>query len=228
MGPGQSRAVCLYCNSTIRVETGQPDSTAEVATTLDEADMARLKQLLLDGQRQLALELYRQKTGDDPAAAEQALDNLAGKFSMDVIRRQQLNSVGIAQAVVNLLILLAGIVLWVTGTVHWLVGLVLILFGGSLLLFIYPALLSTIKFGRGKPATAHVQKMVPVGTTKFGRLNMHIFKLLVDVQPANGDPAYQAELLLPVREQNLRRAQVGTDLRVKYLPQDPQQVIYDE
>jgi uncharacterized Zn finger protein (UPF0148 family) len=46
----QTRAICLYCNSTLQIEReAASEPTAAVENILSEADMARIKQLLLAG-----------------------------------------------------------------------------------------------------------------------------------------------------------------------------------
>ena len=69
--------------------------TAVLKSTLPEADMLRIKQLLLEGQRQAAENLYIQMSGASPQAAQEALADLGRKLSLDVVRHQQLTPPGI-------------------------------------------------------------------------------------------------------------------------------------
>ncbi len=227
IGSGQTRAVCLYCSSTLRLAPDAQPPAAEIDTTLDEAEMGEIKQLVLDGQIAAALELYAQKTGVGEDDARQALTDLAQKLSLDVVRRQQLSPAGIAIVAVFALLTLAGLYLLISGRAHWLIAFLVTFFGAWNLYFYYPALASTLAFRQGKPARAQVLKLAEIGRTRLGRTPVRVFKLLVEVQPLDGSPPYPAEMLLPVREQNTPRAQPGTNIRVKYLPHQPERVIFD-
>ena len=125
--------------------------------------------------------------------------------------------------------LLTGVGLYLTifGGIHWLISIGAMLYGAWMLYFYFPALASTLAFRKGKPAKALVLKLAEIGTTRLGRQRVRVFKLLVEVQPLDGTPPYPAEMLLPVREQNVPRAQPGTTIQVKYLPGEPERVIFE-
>lgn len=225
----QSRAACLYCNSTIQIERSHESApTAVLESTLPEADMLRIKQLLLEGQRQAAENLYIQMSGASPQAAQEALADLGRKLSLDVVRHQQLTPPGILLVGVYALLILTGVLVLVSGRLHWLVGVLLALYGSWMLYFYYPALASTLEYRRGLPAQAEVLMLSEVGVAKLGRQRVHIFALLVDVHPDSGEAPYQAEMLLPVREKNVPRAKAGTSIYVRYLPDQPDIIIYQE
>ncbi len=225
--PTQTRLVCLYCNTTVRIQPEAQPPSVEIDSTLDEAEMGEIKQLLLDGQKSAALDLYTQKTGTSTDDASEALKDLSEKLSLNIVRTQQLNSAGIAIVAGYALLLVVGIYLASRDDVHWLISVVAMLFGAWMLYFYYPAVASTLAFRKGKPAKAHVLKLAEIGTTRIGRQRVRVFKLLVEVQPLDGSPAYPAEMTLPVREQNVPRAQPGSTFRVKYLPGKPERVIFD-
>jgi uncharacterized Zn finger protein (UPF0148 family) len=225
--PTQTCLVCLYCNATVRIEAEAQPPSAEIDCTLDEAEMGEIKQLVLDGQKEAALELYAEKTGASSEDASQALKDLSEKLSLDLVRQQQLNTSGIVIVAGYATLTLVGLYLTVFGGVHWLISVVAMLYGAWMLYFYYPALASTLAFRKGKPAKAHVLKLAEIGRTRIGRQRVGVFKLLVEVQPEDGSPFYLAEMTLPVREQNVPRAQPGTIFRVKYLPGEPERVIFD-
>ena len=190
--------------------------------------MEKVKQLLLDGQAGAALELYCQLTGASPEAAREALADLGQKLSLDVVRQQQLTPAGIGIVIIYALVALSGLGLWASGRVHWLVGLVLFFLGAWMVYFYYPALAATLRFRRGKPARAEVINLAEVGVTRLGKQRVRVFALLVEVHPEDCSPPYKAEMRLPVREQNVMRAQPGTSIRVKYLPDQPEKIIYQD
>jgi hypothetical protein len=93
-------------------------------------------------------------------------------------------------------------------------------------LFFYgPAVITTLRFLGAPVAPATTLKLAPVGTTRIGGQKVHTLIALLEVRPAQGQP-FQAEMLVPVRDQNLARARAGEILRVKYLPGDPPRLIY--
>ncbi len=108
--------------------------------------MLRIKQLLLEGQRQAAENLYIQMSGASPQAAQEALADLGRKLSLDVVRHQQLTPPGILLVVVYALLILTGVLVLVSGMLHWLVGVLLALYGSWMLYFYYPALASTLEY----------------------------------------------------------------------------------
>lgn len=225
--PTRTRMVCLYCNSTVSIQPDAQPPSAEVDSTLDEAEMGEIKQLLLDGRKSAALELYIQKTGASPEDAGEALQDLAEKLSLDIVRQQQLTKGGIVMVAGYALLTAAGLYLASREDVHWLISVVAMGYGAWMLYFYFPAVASTLAFRKGKLAKAHVLKLAEIGRTRIGRQRVRVFTLLVEVQPQDGSAAYQAEMVLPVREQNVPRAQPGSSFMVKYLPEDPQRVIFD-
>ena len=225
--PARTRLVCLYCNSTVSIQPDAQPPGAEIDSTLDEAEMGEIKQLVLDGHKRAALELYLEKTGANAEDADEALKDLSEKLSLDVVRQQQLNTAGIAIVAGYALITVVGLYFTIFGGIYWLISVVAMLYGAWMLYFYYPAVASTLAFRKGKPAKAHVLKLAEIGKTRIGRQRVRVFTLLVEVQPLDGSPAYPAEMLLPVREQNVPRAQPGTTIQVKYLQREPERVIFD-
>ncbi len=222
-----TRLVCLYCNSTVRIEGDTQPPSVAVDSTLDETEMREIKQLLLDGHKSAALELYIEKTGAGGEDASEALKDLSQKLSLDIVRQQQLTPTGIALVAGYALLTGAGLYLTIFGGVHWLISVIAMLYGAWMLYFYFPALASTLAFRKGKLAKAHVLKLAEIGTTRIGRQRVRVFKLLVEVQPLDGTPPYPAEMTLPVREQNVPRTQPGTTIQVKYLAGEPERVIFD-
>jgi hypothetical protein len=211
----------------VRIEADTRPPSVAVDSTLDETEMREIKQLLLDGQKSAALELYIEKTGAGGEDASEALKDLSQKLSLDIVRQQQLTPTGIALVAGYALLTGAGLYLTIFGGVHWLISVIAMLYGAWMLYFYFPALASTLAFRKGKPAKAHVLKLAEIGTTRLGRQRVRVFKLLVEVQPLDGTPPYPAEMTLPVREQNVPRTQPGTTIQVKYLAGEPERVIFD-
>lgn len=225
-GPGASLTLCLYCNTAVRLQPAQPDAPPAAETALAEADMAAIKQMMLDGKRDEALRLYQQQTGVSTEAAGEAIGDLGRQVSLSIIRRQRLTPAGVGYVALYALTLVAGILLATNGTLHPILGYGVAVFGGLQLLFLLPTILISLRFLRARPAIATTLRLAPIGVYKLRGQLIHTFKVLVEVQP-NGEPAFQGELLLPVRAANLPRAQPGARLHVRYLPDASHQIIFD-
>lgn len=222
---GRTRTVCLYCNSIVRI---QPDKSqpAQVETTLVEADMQELKQLLLSGRREEAVQLYLASTGAGEAAAREAIAGLASQVSVDVVRNQQLTSKGVWYVVLYGVVFLAAVAAGLTGQIHPLLALALAAFTAWQFWVLLPSIRLSLRFRRAVRAPATILKTVSVGEMKAPGGRVYAVKLLMEIHPSEGTP-YQAELLLPVSKTSLEQVQPGGQFHVKYLPDNPQQIIFD-
>jgi uncharacterized Zn finger protein (UPF0148 family) len=222
---GRTRTVCLYCNSTVRI---QPDDSqaAVVENTLVEADMQALKRMLLAGRREDAVQLYLETTGAGEAAAREALQGLERQVSVDVMRNQQLTSKGVWYVALYGVVFLAAVLAGMAGQIHPLVALALAAFTAWQFWVLLPSIRLSLRFRRAVRAPATILKAARVGEIKARAGQVYAMKLLVEVQPPE-DALFQAELLLPVRETSLEQVQPGSQFHVKYLPDDPQQIFYD-
>src|SRR5262245_11515245 len=224
-GPNQGLLICLYCNTSIRIQAqnDQPQATAEAS--LDADMMAQLKQLLLAGQQEEALRLYQRQTGADPREAQAAIGDLGKQISIDVVRRQTLRPFGILLVVIMALLLVVSIVAGLLGRMHPALAIGLAGFAALNLFFFAPGIRATIEFLGAQIAPATIVKLAPVGVASMRGRPIHTFKFLLEVQPENGQP-FQSELLVPVRSESLLRAQPGAVIWVKYLPQNPTRLIF--
>lgn len=217
-------ALCLYCGSSVRLQADESSSPV-VDATLDENELARLKQLLLDGGREEAVRLYVQMSGADETAARMAVSGLGRQISLDIIRSQNLTPYGAWMVTLWSLLLLASLAAAALQRLHLLVALALAAYAGFNMALFLPALRTSLRYLRAPVAPAVTLKLSPVGVARLGGKKVHTLLALLEVQPRQGEP-FQAEMLLPVREQNLGRAAPGAVLQVKYLPGDPPRVIY--
>jgi uncharacterized Zn finger protein (UPF0148 family) len=222
---GRTRTVCLYCNSTVRI---RPDDSqaAVVENTLVEADMQSLKQMLLAGRREDAVQLYLETTGAGEAAAREALQGLERQVSVDVMRNQQLTSKGVWYVLLYGVVFLAAVLAGLSRQIHPLVALALAAFTAWQFWVLIPSIRLSLRFRNAKRVPATILKTAPVGEIKTRAGQVYAMKLLVEVQPPDRT-SFQAELLLPVQETSLERIQPGGQFHVKYLPDDPQLIVYD-
>jgi hypothetical protein len=223
--PNQGLLICLYCNTSIRIQTqhDQPQATAEAS--LDPDMMAQVKQLLLAGRQDEALRLYQQRTGADPQEAASAVSNLGRQVSMDIVRGQALRPFGILFIVVITFVLVVSVAAGLLGRMHPALAIGLAGFAALNLFFFAPGIRTTIEFLGAAIAPATIVKLAPVGVATMRGRPIHTFKFLLEVQPENGQP-FQSELLVPVKGESLARAQPGVVIWVKYLPHNPARMTF--
>jgi hypothetical protein len=218
-------SVCLYCNSTVRIQPDDPQPV-EVENTLVEADMRTLKQWLLAGRREDALQLYIETSGAGEAVARQAIQDLERQVSVDVIRNQQLTRKGIWYVGLYGVVFLVAVLAGLTGQIHPLLALALAALTAWQLWVLLPSIRLSLRYRDAISATAIILKTARVGEIKSRKSKVYAMKLLVEVHPPEGAP-FQGQLLVPAQEASLEKTQPGDRLHVKYLPDDPQQIVFD-
>ena len=225
--PFEGPWICVYCNSLIRVqvEAGAPQTSLE--SRLDATAMDSVKQLLLSGQRDEAIQRYQQISGVDLEQARRTIDQMGADFSIHTVFHQQLTPGGIALVIISLIVLLASLLAWALGWLNtW---LALILAGlAAFELFVYGrGALTTIRYRNAPVAPATTLHFAHIGAVQRGRLRVHTFKCILEVHPKDGPP-FQAEAIIPVREENVPGVRQGEVIQVKYLPGRPDSVIYHQ
>jgi len=94
--PQANRAltICVYCNSTLRLEPDADPRQVVEATTPSAEALQAIKQLLLNGRRAEALEQYQRLTGASATDAAGAVDDLAQQLRLNVFREQPVANLG--------------------------------------------------------------------------------------------------------------------------------------
>ena len=224
--PGRAVWLCLYCNSLVRVGEHPAQESASVEQTLSDEVMGQVKQLVISGRRQPALDLYRQVAGADDAAAAQVIDDISRQFSLQNIRQQQLTPYGwLVVSLFSLALLVCLLAWWRAVLPGWLAGILVAFFGWNL--FFYSAALRTsLRFLRASKVRASVLNYTLIGKLGSARRMVYSFKLLVRLHPPQQEP-FVAEMYLAVRESKLSSMRAGLEFWVKYLPGDPPELIFD-
>ena len=218
--------VCLYCQSLVR---RQPDDEAPgvvVDKSVTEEEMAEIKQALLNHSRENATQLFQQLTGSTEEVARSAIDELGRQLSLKAIIQQQLSATGWLFVVVWLGLIVGTLWAWATGLLSGLVAVLLAGFALYNLVSLYPTILISLRYMKAPRARATTVNFAYIGKTLLRREPVHLYKILLDVQP-EGAESFLAQALIPVRERNRSRVQVGHVLRVKYLPDQEDSVIFD-
>jgi len=221
--PNQALVLCIYCNSSIRLNRAGrgPAAQAVVEHTLAPEAAAQLRELVLAGRQSEAVERYQQETQANGSEAQRAVQGLAQQISVTLIGVTPLNALGVAYVVVSLVLVIACAAAGLRGAIPlWLaVGGVVV--GGFFLWSLRGGVRATLKYLPGQTAPARVLK-----TTVIGQVGDYsTFRAWMEVQPGGGQP-FQAQLTLTAAKQHMSRLHEGTLAQVKYLPGDPDSTVF--
>lgn len=223
MQPNQDLTLCVYCDTTIRVNySTSGEASLKKQTTLQAEDAQLIKGLLLDGRREQAIEAYQRIAQVSKEEALKAIDALARDAAFKVIFNQRLNLAGVLMLCGYMALL--GLSIWarmneVISVNISRVAVILILFLSAPLV---RGLGTTLRYFSARSGVATVLKYAQIG--KAGKA--YAFRLLVNVQTEN-EPAFQTEMSLAVGEQRISKLQNGLRLNVKYLSGQPDSVLYE-
>jgi hypothetical protein len=221
--PNQDLTLCVYCDTTIRINySTSGEASLKKQTTLPAEDAQLIKSLLLDGKREQAIEAYQRIAKVSKEEALKAIDELARSAAFKVIFSQRLNSVGILM-LCGYMALLA---LSVWARMNEIISVNISRVAVILILFLSAPLVrglgTTLRYLVARSGVATVLKYAQIG--KAGKA--HAFRLLVNVQPEK-EPAFQTEMNLAVGEERISKLQNGLRLNVKYLPGQADSVLYE-
>jgi hypothetical protein len=219
----QDLALCVYCDTTIRISySGSGEASLKQQTTLQAEDAKLIKSLLLDGKREQAIEAYQRATQVSGEEAQKAIEILARDAAFKVIFSQRLNLVGVLMLCGYMTLL--GLSVWarLNDTISINISRIAVI----LILFLAAPLVRglgiTLRYLAARSAVATVLKYAQIG--KAG--NAYAYRLLVNVQPQDG-AAFQTEMNVAVGEKRISKLQNGLRLNVKYLPNQPDSVLYE-
>ena len=212
----QTMALCVYCGSSIRLDAGNASPQALELRELTPEVLSQVNQLLLDGKRAAAIELYRQQANMTNAEASEAIDNLAKQMTSRTISRQPVSNMGILMLMAFSAIGL-GAVWW--GVTHdsWLVAL---LGGGWALLqwvVFFPGLKARWFYETGQVAAASVKKLVHLGDVTVRGKPAAAVRLWLEVRPANQAP-FQVERNMMMWRYSFEQLAPGVLIEVRCKP----------
>lgn len=225
--PGQTLCICLYCNSTIRIHHDAPQPEATTEKEVSAADMAEVKELVLAGQMDTAVNRYQQIAHCSQEEAQTAVTNLSNQISFTTLRQQQLSRGGFIFFVLVLAGLVWALFAGLTRSVHPVMAIAVAGFALLYIALFGKGFLVSLRYLRAAKGVATVQHLTRISTSHSGNRSFHLFRIIVEVQPETGSP-FLAEMLLPVRDRSLDKLHQGTRFGVKYLPGDEDSVIFNK
>lgn len=187
LADSQRRTLCLYCGSSIQLERPTTPPSTNLSLPTDVYD--QLKQLIVDGRRAEAIELYRQHAGVTEAEALETLTSLIRDLTRRTLVQQPISNLGLIimftlDTIFGLLIVWGA---WVEN--WWLVALGVGLLVVETLAF-GAAMYARIVQQFGRPARAVVRRL-----TRLGEIVLHgqaqpvlVVRLWLEVQPPGQSP----------------------------------------
>lgn len=224
--PGQTLCICLYCNSTIRIHNDTPQPQATADTSVSEAEMAEIKELLLAGQAEAAIQRYQQIAHCSQEEAQTAITNLSNQISFSTLRQQQLSRSGFVYFIIVLAGLAWALFAGLTGLIHPVLAIAVALIALLYIALFGKGFLVSLHYLRAEKGVATVQHFTRI-SSHTSRRSFHLFRIIVEVQPETG-ASFQTEMLLPVRDQSVDKLHRGTRFGVKFLPGDEDSVIFNK
>lgn len=214
----QTWAICAYCNASLRLKLADGALRAEQVPEVPAEVVEEVKELLQQGARTRALDLYAKRAGIEAGEAEAAMEAL-----LTAIRYQPpLNTIGLVMLATAVAAFVAGVAVgvWFTAGGQSMLGVALI--AGSVLLArlnwrsLFGNLGMTALYYWGRPARATIQKCWHVAEKRAGKdTHFQITRLLLNVEP-QGEAAFQAETTCIVGQQSQAKFQAGAEVWVKY------------
>jgi len=216
--PGEEITVCHYCSSSVRIHMENGDSDNAVPKTeVSSETMKLVKELILSGKKDEAVELYRREADISKENAVKAVSHIYDTISASIMLNRPLSLIGFLFTLLFLIIFTVSgyfaIVSDIDSSALKIVSWISFFFWGISLLSISRTIITTITFLPGKWADAKILKFVKAGEKK----NVAIFRLLLEVMPENKEH-FQAQTNLPVRLPSVSLIAEGNIIKVKYLP----------
>lgn len=228
--PGQTLAVCGYCNSSVRVTESVMVGTAPQITKVEIPTevVDEVKRRLVLGLTTDAADYYAKEAKISPEEATAAVkamkDSIGDAPSLStngLVTFSVLALAGIAAAIIGFSFVLDGDILIGVGVI-----IIALLFVGMNWYALSRGLPAFLLEHQGKAAQAKILKvwLVNTLTVKGTTGEVQLLRLLLQIQPPTGT-GYQAEANCMVSEPSQPKFKPGCLIKVKFDPKDPKRVV---
>ena len=223
--PGEEITFCLYCNSTVRIskhgETGEQVATH---TEMSHDKFNEIKQLILAGKKDEAIEMYQKVANVTKPEAEKFVGTILDKLTYIIIINRPLSIKGFLFCLLLMLLIVASLYSLISGaaketlfnTICW----VLLLVSAFNLLTLTREIITTIKFFPVKWTKATILKFKFMNQKK----KFSFFKVLLDVKTPDGQ-SFQSETNIMIKTENAAKLQEGKLIDVKYRGKEKNDII---
>jgi uncharacterized Zn finger protein (UPF0148 family) len=223
LGDGQQRVLCRYCNQSLRVEApaaGAPVTETRLAKdAVAREDVDRVIQLVLDGERDGAIQHYARVAGLPPAEAEKAVDQLLQPSMGRLTRQLPINWFGFLLTFV-VVGACAGGAFWSAraaldgSPAFWVLSALLSLGAVRQIFWFVPKAISTFVDAFGAEGQARVLKRA-ILRPQFVK-GGSVVLLALEVHPAKGGAPFVDEETLLVRDESIGKLEPGNVIPVRY------------
>jgi len=219
--------LCLYCNSLIRVEGDGEAPSTSLQHGLKADEMEAVKQMLVSGQRQAAIDRFEELSGLETEQVERIIDKMGADFTIKTIFTQQLTRGGMIMVAICAILVPFSLVAWATGGLNQWLALTYLAIGCYGLYIYGRGALNTLRYRKAPVAQARTLQFTQIGKIQRGRLRVRAFLIALEVMPKD-EPPFRTQTVIPVLEDNVERVKKGEIFLVKYLPGKPESVIYHQ
>ncbi|KYF54460.1 hypothetical protein BE08_12930 [Sorangium cellulosum] len=216
----QRYVICIFCNANLFVE--RPATGAAVAQiraqTISKDDIERVKQLLVDGKRDEAVDHYARAASVPRDEAVRAVENVSLSAYWTLIRHMPINGFGFLLHAV-FIFGGAGLAAWAgRQAVESLAYLLLVVAAGLFAILQLARFLrhvaSTWVASFGSLGRARVLRCSVV--RQFAEQDSYLVVALFEVVPDDGSPTFVDQETLLVSEEGLRKLSAGNVVRVRF------------
>ncbi len=222
---GEVFTVCLYCDSSIRLHFDKDESNKTVPQTELSAEViGKVRQMILDGKKNEAVELYSGEAKISKEDAAKSVEQIYNSITAKIMLERPLSGTGVLLTIlIPAIFVVSAYEIFIANYDSPLLKIaswVFLIFTALSLLSISKTIITTFKYLPGKWSDAKILKFGRIGVRK----NLTIFRLLLEVTPA-GSEVFRVETNLPVRNENVKLIAEGNIIKVKYLQNDKKSVI---
>jgi len=219
--------LCLYCNSLIRVEGDAETPKASLQHGLKADEMEAIKQMLVSGQRQAAIDRFEELSGLETEQVERIIDKMGADFAIKTIFTQQLTRGGMIMVAFCAILVPISLIAWGMGSLNQWLALTYLAIGCYGLYIYGRGALNTLRYRNAPVAEAKTLQFTQIGKIQRGRLRVRAFLFALEVMPVD-EPPFRTQIVIPVLEDNVERVKKGEIIQVKYLPDVPGSVIFHQ
>jgi len=216
---------CLFCNSLIYLKGDAEAPVPSLERRLNAKGMNEIKQQLVSGQRQAAVYAFQELSGLEAEQASAIIDPMAQDFSTRAVFQQQLTRGGMVMVVICIILIPTSLLARGLGALSPMLSLVYLAMGCFGLYKYGRGALNTLRYRKAVAAQARILQTAQLGMVQRGRVRVQAYLYALQVMPES-EPPFQSQTVIPVLEENVERLKKGDVIQVKYLPGQPDSVIF--
>ncbi len=200
--------LCLYCNSLIRVEGDAEAPKVSLQHGLKADEMEAVKQMLVSGQRQAAIDRFEELSGLETEQVIRIIDKMGADFTIKTIFTQQLTRGGMIMVAICAILVPFSLIAWAMGSLNQWLALTYLAIGCYGLYIYGRGALNTLRYRNAPVAQAKTLQFTQIGKIQRGRLRVRAFLIALEVMPKD-EPPFRTQIVIPVLEDNVERVKKG-------------------